>query len=404
MKGRYDEGPAPKPSRILIVDDDPAILKLLELYLTAEGLRVACAGSGQEALDIIALGDVALALLDIRMPQMDGIELCRRIRANPANARLPIVFLTAEFKDVATEIDGLEAGATDYLHKPVPRRALVARVRNLLRLTDAERDQRVVAQVAQTEKFAAIGQIAAGVAHEINNPLGFILSNISSLKGYLADLESVVDAYRRDPEAGHERENEVSFAETLRDIESLIRETEQGGQRVRHIVQGLKTFSRASDAALEPVDLANIAGETAVLTEREIARRARFTKELAPAPLSRAPRGELHQVVLNLLVNALQALDERGPEANRISMATGTDGSRAFLSVADSGCGIPPEQLNRIFDPFFTTKPVGIGTGMGLSVCATTVRRLGGEIDVRSALGKGSTFTVLLPRGAVESN
>ena len=397
---RYDtaeaaSSPAAPPPRVLVVDDEEANLRLMKAYLATDGMEPVLARSGEEALAKLREG-VDLVLLDVRMPQMDGLEVCRRIRADPANVRLPVVFLTAEPQDVESELAGLAAGADEYLHKPINRGALLARVRSLLRLANAERDRQLFTQLAQAEKLAAIGQIAAGVAHEINNPLSFMLSNLGSLRGYLQDVERVLAAWREGPEQGRAAEKEVDFPEVMADVHALVEETLQGGQRVRGIVSGLKSFSRNDEAPPEPLDLSEIAASTLLLTEREITSRASLVKALAPAPAA-APRHRMEQVVLNLLVNALQALGSREQRDARITVQSGIDGQMAFLRVEDTGCGMAPQVRERMFEPFFTTKPIGEGTGMGLSFCANVVRKLGGDIYVESEVGKGSAFTVKLP-------
>ncbi len=391
--------PAPREPVVLIADDDAAIVKLIEVYVSAEGYQTRRAYDGASALEQVRAGGIDLVLLDIRMPKLDGFEVCRRIREDPANARIPVVFLTAELRDPESELLGFEAGADEYLHKPIQRRPLLARVKSLIRLADAERDRRVAAQLAQSEKFAAIGQIAAGVAHEINNPLAFILSNLNSLDEYQRDIREVLEAYRLAPDEGRAASERLRIDETLADIQELIRETVEGGNRVRAIVQQLKTYSRADDEHLEPVDLAAIAAETLVLTERELSLKAKVTRELSPAPVAQAPRARLHQVVLNLIVNAQQALAGHS-ERNEIRIVTGLANGLATLSVSDTGVGIPAELQPRVFEPFFTTKPVGVGSGLGLSVCANVVRKLGGQIAVFSEPGRGTTFTISLPAGA----
>jgi two-component system NtrC family sensor kinase len=312
-----------------------------------------------------------------------------------------VIFLTADQADEKRELQGLDAGGDEYLHKPISRRVLSARVRNLLRLADAERERSLLQQIAHSEKLAAIGQVAAGVAHEVNNPLAFMLSNLDSLRSYFADIKAVLKAWHESPEAGKEMEQRIDVNEILSDIEPLLDETAHGGRRVRAIVQELKTFSRHDEAAMEPVDLADIARSTLLLTERELQGHAQLIKRLESAPVARAPRQKLHQMVLNLVVNAMQAVEARPIEAGQrhtITLATRSVGEDVELEVSDTGCGIPENIRSRIFEPFFTTKPVGVGTGLGLSVCALVAERTGGRIEVHSEVGVGSTFTVRLPK------
>ncbi len=407
MAGSHDDFAFPESTRrarILAVDDDPDNLKVLSTYLSLEGYEVATAGDGLVALARIEAGDIDLAILDVHMPGADGLEVCRRLRNQPRFERLPIIFLTADRADEMKETIGLEAGGDEYLHKPIARRVLALRVRNLLRLANADREQRLMAQVAHAEKLAGIGQVAAGVAHEINNPLSFILSNLSSLRHYFQDVSEVLAAWRRSPAEGLAKEAELKLESTLADVGPLIDETAQGGERVRRIVQELKTFSRTDDESLEYVDLADVVRSTLLLTERELSSRAKVVKALEPAPIHAAQRQKLHQVVLNLVVNAMQAVEARpltGEARHSITLATRTEGPNAVLAISDTGAGIPEALQRQIFEPFFTTKPVGVGTGLGLAVCSMVAHRLGGSISVASAVGEGSTFTLSIPRASV---
>ncbi len=407
MKGRYDTAPELAPEGnahvVLAVDDDHNNLKLVSASLTLEGYEVVCASSGEEGLEVLAERQIDLLLLDVRMPGLDGIEVCRLIRAQPRFARMPIIFLTADHADAEHMMTGLDAGGDEYLHKPISRRMLSARVRNLLRLASADRERALLMQIAQSEKLAAVGQIAAGVAHEVNNPLSFVLSNLESLRGYVGDLMRVVKAYRVSPDAGGALDRTLDIDAMMEDLQPLIDETVHGGSRVRAIVQELKTFSRQDGDTFEPVDLSEIARTTLVLTERELSSKAALEKDLKPARIALAPRQRLHQVMLNLLVNALHAVEARPPgpgSRNVIKVSTRMEGTQAVLEVKDTGCGISEAVRARIFELFFTTKPVGVGTGLGLSVCAMVVERLGGTIDVESQVGQGTTFTVRVPAEA----
>jgi signal transduction histidine kinase len=402
--GRYDmpvgSEAASRKKCVLVVDDDVMNLRVLQGFLHLDQYDTVEAETGKDALERLKEGGIDLVVLDVRMPEMDGYEVCRRIRQDPKHARLPVIFLTADQADERRELLGLDAGGDEYLHKPISRRVLSARVKSLLRLAAAEREQQLLQRIAHSEKLAVIGQIAAGVAHEVNNPLSFMLSNIDSLRAYFKDIKAVIEAYRQAPEAGRALEEKVDLPGVLADITPLLDETAHGGRRVRAIVQELKTFSRQDDSVLEAVDLAEIARSTLLLTERELNSRALVIKELAPAAIASAPRQKLHQLVLNLVVNAMQAIESRPLEPGQrhtIRIATRTDRDVVELSVTDTGCGIPEDNLRRIFEPFFTTKPVGIGTGLGLSVCALIAERAGGSIDVQSTVGEGSTFTVRLP-------
>jgi two-component system NtrC family sensor kinase len=262
-------------------------------------------------------------------------------------------------------------------------------------------------QVIQTEKLASIGQMAAGVAHEINNPVAFVLSNLGTLESYVGQLLALADAcVAAERDVGAQPAPSVARAraraacagtdlEFLRaDIKALIAESHDGLARVRGIVQDMKSFSREStEEQWEMVDLHAALDSTLNIVRNEIKYKANIETRYGDLPEVEALPSRLNQVFLNLLVNAAQSIAEKG----HIVIATGVAGQEAWVCVEDTGCGIPKENLNRIFEPFFTTKPVGQGTGLGLSVSYSIVRKHGGRIEVDSEVGRGTRFTVYVP-------
>jgi len=265
--------------------------------------------------------------------------------------------------------------------------------------------RRTQQQLVQSDKLASIGQLAAGVAHEINNPIGYIFSNFGTLQSYLDSLFSMLDAYQQaevaivDPAVAARLralrdQVELDFLRT--DIPTLMQESKEGIVRVRHIVQDLKDFSRV-DSQQEWVwaDLRHGIDSTLNIVANEIKYKADVVREYDEIPDIECLPLQINQVVMNLLVNAAHAIgDKRG----RIEIRTGCDGDNVWFSVHDNGSGIAPENLGRIFDPFFTTKEVGKGTGLGLSLSYGIVQKHHGRIEVESAFGTGTTFRVTLPK------
>ena len=266
------------------------------------------------------------------------------------------------------------------------------------KLSDAQ------SKLIQSEKLASIGQLAAGVAHEINNPIGFIFSNFGTLEQYLEDLFQMLDAYEQ-AEASMSDGAALARIRSLKadldidylkeDIPNLMRESRDGIQRVRKIVQDLKDFSRVdARQEWESVDLHAGIDSTLNIVNNEIKYKADVVKHYGALPEIQCLPSELNQVFMNLLVNAAQAM---GKERGTITIRTGVQGERVWLEFADTGCGIPKEAQSRIFDPFFTTKPVGKGTGLGLSLTYGIVQKHNGHISVRSEPGHGSVFRIELP-------
>lgn len=266
------------------------------------------------------------------------------------------------------------------------------------RLEDAQ------GQLLQSEKLASVGQLAAGVAHEINNPIGFINSNLGSLKKQVSDLLSVIAAYERaEPALAASPEllaviREAKVAADLDflrdDIQSLIAESLDGAHRVKKIVDNLKDFSRVDSAEWQCANLEQGLESTLNIVWNELKYKAEVIREFAGLPEIECIASQINQVFLNLLVNAAHAIETHGT----ITLRTGFDDNVVWIEVEDTGKGIKPEHMGRIFEPFFTTKPVGQGTGLGLSLAYGIVQRHRGQLEVRSELGRGTVFRLTLPR------
>jgi len=257
-------------------------------------------------------------------------------------------------------------------------------------------------QLLQSEKMASIGSLAAGVAHEINNPIGFVASNLGSLTSYLEDLFKVVESYAAELAVLAPNSRSAALAKELdlpylkEDTSVLLNECMDGIGRVKRIVQDLKDFSHVDHGEWVVTNLHQGLDSTLNIVNNEIKYKAQVEKHYGQLPDIACIGSQLNQVFMNLLVNAAHAIQGQG----KITVTTGVQGSEVFVKISDTGCGIAPDNLNRIFDPFFTTKPVGKGTGLGLSLSYGIVKRHGGRIVVDSEVGKGSTFTVWLPVSA----
>jgi signal transduction histidine kinase len=238
-------------------------------------------------------------------------------------------------------------------------------------------------RLAMSERLASLGTLAAGVGHEINNPLTYVVSNLAMARRELAALSGVEDL--------------AAVRARLAALTGKISDASYGADRVREIVRDLRSLSAGNDVN-DPVDLASVIDRALRLTDHELRHRAVVTRAIGPMPPVLGAEGSLVQVMVNLLMNAAQAIPAGNPGAHRIAVEamTADDGS-ARIDVSDSGDGIPPEALDRIFDPFFTTKEVGAGTGLGLAISHRIVAGLGGDIEVRSEVGRGSRFRIILP-------
>jgi PAS domain S-box-containing protein len=255
--------------------------------------------------------------------------------------------------------------------------------------TDITERKRMLARLQIADRMASIGTLAAGVAHEINNPLAYVIGNIQYA---LARLEAL---------AG-EGASAGAVGEAVRECIDALGDAQTGAQRVRDIVRDVKLFSRGEDERRAPVPLDRVLRAALALAENELRHRARVVLDVANVPPVLANESRLSQVFLNLLVNAAQAIPEGHADRNEVRLTARSSGGKVAVEVRDTGCGIAREHRKRLFDPFFTTKAVGVGTGLGLPICHGIVTALGGEIEVESEQGKGSTFRVLLPAAREE--
>lgn len=264
-----------------------------------------------------------------------------------------------------------------------------------------EKLQRMKSHLLQSEKLAGIGQLAAGVAHEINNPVGYIGSNLGSLRRYLEDLFGLIAAYEQEehglapaPAAGiGALKQRIDLDFLKRDARELVDECLEGASRVRKIVKDLKDFSRADKGDWALCDIHAELDSSLNIAHNEIKYKAEVVRRYGALPAIECVASQLGQVFMNIFVNAAQAIERKGT----ITVATGCCGERVWIEIADTGAGIAPDMLDKIFDPFFTTKPVGAGTGLGLAITYGIVTAHRGTIEVASEPGRGTTFTIRLP-------
>ena len=294
--------------------------------------------------------------------------------------------------------------ANDELEQRVARRTQALTQASAALQREIDERKLLESQLVQSEKLASLGQLAAGIAHEVNNPIGFVSSNLGALGSYFARLQDMLKAYRdAEPAIGPatlqaslvKLRSEMELAYILDDIPLLISESKDGISRVGQIVRDLKDFSRVdSSQDWQWANLHQGIDSTLNIVASELKYKADLIKEYQPLPDIECLPSQINQVIMNLVVNAAQAM---GPERGTITLRTGQQQDTAWVEVADTGAGIAPDILQKIFDPFFTTKPVGQGTGLGLSLSYGIVKKHGGDISVRSEPGVGTTFRVELP-------
>jgi two-component system NtrC family sensor kinase len=549
-----DLPPPEKRADILIVDDISLTRRQLWDILNESGFQVVQAESGAKALELAVTSMPQLILLDVIMPDMDGFQTCRELKANPSLKDIPVIFISA-LDETSSKVKGFDAGGVDYIAKPFEKEEVLARVKTHLSIRQlqlslseakvemedrvrqrtseliakheqlsnlfqqvrhakiqweqtmdciddiimlvgedgcllrcnkallqfagvdgyndllgldwlkllascglnlgwlnnnsqelyhegsgrwftvkwynyADKNGAVIAlhdmtdikkvyeelgeaydklktthrQLVQQEKMASIGQLAAGVAHEINNPMGFISSNLETLGKYAERLRQFITVQDEvlkgvsDPEAKEklvEARKRLKIDYLLDDIPALVAESNDGAVRVRTIVQNLKGFSRTDLKEMESANLNECLERAISIAWNELKYKVTLEKDFGELPTVNCYPQQLGQVFLNFLVNAAHAIEQQGV----VRVTTRAEEGYVTIAVSDTGCGIAEENMDRIFEPFFTTKETGTGTGLGLAISYEIVQQHSGTIDVESEVGKGTTFTVHLPIG-----
>jgi len=432
-------------ANLLVVDDTPDNLRLLSTMLSNKGYKVRGVINGEMALKAARSTPPDLILLDITMPQMNGYEVCQHLKADGRTAGIPVIFLSA-LDQVLDKVTAFAVGGVDYITKPFHLEEVLARVENQLtlqrlqkklheqnaRLQESEAKEReksqqleqalqqlqnAQTQLIQSEKMSSLGNVVAGVAHEINNPISFIKGNLSPVTEYTQDLLKLVQLYAEDfpnPTAAIQEQLEAMDLTFLRnDLPKLIASMSIGADRIGEIVQSLRNFSRLDESDLKAVDIHEGLESTLMILQHRLQDEAdqtiiKVVKEYEDLPKIECFAGRMNQVFMNILTNAIEALQSPKSWANdldnsspipTISICTKLlSDFQVGIYITDNGPGITEEVKSRIFEPFFTTKEVGKGKGLGLSISYTiVVGEHGGQLRCFSVPTQGATLAIEIP-------
>ncbi|OLP16068.1 hypothetical protein BST81_22840 [Leptolyngbya sp. 'hensonii'] len=445
-------------SRILIVDDSPNNLKVLCDVLEQTGWEIRVATDGESALQQVAYSQPDLILLDVMMPGMDGLETCRRLKADPALQKIPVMFITA-LADVRDKAEGYSLGAVDYITKPFDRNDILARIQTQLKIAHLNRqiqaqnaelqqlqqdlEQRVLDRTAQlattlqelqqrqmslldAEKLFAMGALVAGLAYEMDMSLGAITTNLDHTSNYIRPLIALLRLYQTcypNPDRQiSQKQADMNLSDLIMDLPRVVATMTRSSERLTKLVRSIRQFSQPASNLAQPVDLhEGLDGVLLLLAHRLKGKppypSIQVVKEYGSLPPIVCYGDAINQVFLNLLVNALDALEDAwdqgywadsplrsgGREGERksgptLTIQTQIRGNHVLVSIANNGPGMSAEARANLFQPMFTTKPIGKGTGLGLSLSRRIVEeKQGGVLRCLSDPDQGTEFQIELP-------
>jgi signal transduction histidine kinase len=425
-----------KPMHILLVDDNPNNLKVLSEAIQRCGWKTLMATDGESAIEQTEYAIPDLILLDVMMPGIDGFETCRRLKANSITQNIPVIFMTA-LADATDKVKGLEIGAVDYITKPFQHEEVIARLKLHLNISYLTRtlEQRVQERTAelsqsiqqlqqtqlqliQSEKMSTLGQLVAGIGHEINNPIGFISVNCSHIEEYVKDLLRLVNLQQQklphpDPEI-EELLEEIDLEYLVKDLPKIVGSMHQGIGRLKDISLSLRTFARADISSMSEFQIHEGIDSTLMLLKHRLQdqgerSKIEIVKQYGELPPITCYPGQLNQVFMNIIANAIDAFDDlhqnhsvqeivaAAPHIITIATSVEYQQKTVTICIEDNAFGMSPEVQARIFEPSFTTKAVGKGTGLGLAISyQIIIDKHNGQINCLSTSGKGTKFIITL--------